>query len=197
MQVDAQVIAVHYQTPSEQFILNEGDPISVTRYMFVACGRCSSPVLLRQRCLEDVAEWYGPQEDPIILYPHEGRYECEGVPGMASRPYLQARKAIRSGLYESCVIMCRKSIEAICEHAEVTGRNLKIRIDNLKEQKTIDDKLYAWAQGLRLVGNDAAHEHDVEVSHQDARDSLAFLEALLSYVFSLTQRFEEFSSRRG
>ena len=67
----------------------------------------------------------------------------------------------------------------------------------LRERGHIDQKLLAWADELRLIGNDAAHDLHVVIEQVDARDALEFVEALLMYAFSLNRRFEEFKNRRA
>jgi hypothetical protein len=78
----------------------------------------------------------------------------------------------------------------------VTKGILKTRLAELRDAGVIDSKLHTWADGLRLVANDAAHDIDFSPSNQDARDAIDFVEAILSYVFLLTKRFEEFEARR-
>ena len=59
-----------------------------------------------------------------------------------------------------------------------------------------DQKLLTWADELRLIGNDAAHDLDIVIDQIDAQNALEFVEAILMYVFSPTRKFEEFKNRR-
>ncbi|HAA85638.1 MAG TPA: hypothetical protein DCE14_04705 [Kosmotogaceae bacterium] len=61
----------------------------------------------------------------------------------------------------------------------------------------IDNRLAEWADGVRAVGNEAAHDTETELTKDDAKDALDFTEAIIMYVFSLNTRFESFKSRRG
>lgn len=60
----------------------------------------------------------------------------------------------------------------------------------------IDTKLHSWTDSLRLIGNDVAHELDIEIHPQDAKDALEFVEATISYIFILGQKFHDFELRR-
>ena len=51
-----------------------------------------------------------------------------------------------------------------------------------------------WANGVRIVGNDAAHDLKMEITKTDAKDTLDFTEAVLLYVFVLQSRFSEFQN---
>lgn len=48
-----------------------------------------------------------------------------------------------------------------------------------------------------ISGNEAAHDVNVTISAEDARDILEFTNALLEYVFTFRDKFEEFKKRRA
>jgi hypothetical protein len=101
--------------------------------------------------------------------------------------------------YEPCVIMCGKALEAVCVllgESEDNGTLAK-RLRRLRDSGKIEAKLYDWANELRMVRNDAAHDLSVVVSKDDARDCLEFVEAISVYVFVLDRKFQEFTMRRG
>ena len=77
------------------------------------------------------------------------------------------------------------------------GSNLALKLGDLQAKGHIDQKLLRWAHGVRLIGNDAAHEVDQAVAKEDAKDILDLTDALLMYVFSLDKKFREFESRRS
>jgi len=81
--------------------------------------------------------------------------------------------------------MCRKSLDAICLDLNAKGKNLAERIESLYKTKIIDEKLFNWANELRLIGNDAAHEFDIIIHKNDAKDAIIFLNALLLYIYTL------------
>jgi len=173
------------------------DPIKLTEYAFSVCNRCNSPFLTKQAFLEVPGEFTGPQDEPIILFPDSGGLAPEGLPATVARAYTAAVASYRAGLYEPCAIMCRKCLEAICHEASATGRNLFQRLKSLQEGGVVDGKLLEWADGLRIVGNDAAHDLEMLIGKNDARDALQFVEAILMYIFILGRRFEEFQKRRA
>ena len=47
-----------------------------------------------------------------------------------------------------------------------------------------------------MVGSEAAHDVEIPVTAEDARDIYEFTEALLTYVFTLDTRFRSFEARR-
>jgi len=78
----------------------------------------------------------------------------------------------------------------------VEERNLSASLRKLKELALIDDQLFEWSDALRVVGNEAAHGVGIVVSQADAKDAIEFTNAILDYLFSYKDRFEQFMRRR-
>ena len=93
--------------------------------------------------------------------------------------------------------MCRRCLEALCNSLSASGKSLQAKLDALSESGSVDKRLTQWAHGIRAIGNEAAHDTEIELTKDDARDALDFTEALLMYVFALNARFVAFQQRRG
>jgi hypothetical protein len=76
-------------------------------------------------------------------------------------------------------------------------RNLAEALKKLQEQHEIDQRLYEWADELRLAGNHAAHEVHDGVSPMDAKDINDLTEAVIDCVYVFQARYEAFKARRG
>ena len=196
IQVSATVVATHEKSIRTYRNSDpEDDFYDVTEYALVVCGRCESVSLVESEYL--VVEEVSAPQGERILYPTNQRISTDELPASIGPPYLDAARSFQVGLYEPCVIMCRKCLEALCR--ELNGdlkRNLKQSLALLHKSGQIDQKLLAWADELRLIGNDAAHDLDVRIQQSDARDAFEFLEAILMYTFLLNRRFEDFKARR-
>jgi hypothetical protein len=88
-------------------------------------------------------------------------------------------------------------LEGVCKAQGASGPNLNAKLEVLQKSGTIDTRMIRWAHGIRLIGNEAAHDVDAVVSQEEARDVLDFTEALLIYIFELNHRFAVFSERLG
>lgn len=176
------------------------DPVDIPwiteEYVLCSCPKCESPFLLKREWYEIPAEYETVTKEPELIFPSASRLPISSLPQVVSKSYQAAVRSLEVGLYEPCLIMCRKSLEGICHEQGISKGNLKEKLSQLKDKGIIDAKLHKWADGLRLVANDAAHDLDAEIYSQDANDSLQFIEALISYVFLLGKRFEEFELRR-
>ncbi|MDP3183376.1 MAG: DUF4145 domain-containing protein [Desulfobaccales bacterium] len=164
-------------------------------YFVCLCRRCSQPFLIRQS-LYGIPGEFESITDESVLYPTESKLIQETLPKSVKIAYDQAARSFNASLFEPCVLMCRKCLEAVCKTLGAQGRDLSKRLVSLSEAGHIDSRLLSWAHEIRLVGNEAAHEMEVPVTQEDARDILDFTEAILIYVFSLTNRFDSFKARR-
>lgn len=165
-------------------------------YIVALCPRCASPFLMRESLYGIPAEFEVVTES-VLLFPQSGRIPPGDLPPAVARSYDQAVKAFGASLYEPAALMCRRCLEAVSRAFDAAGRTLNDRLDQLATDGHIDERLKGWAHSIRIVGNEAAHDVEAEISKEDARDVLDFTEALLLYVFSLKRRHEAFLARRA
>jgi hypothetical protein len=192
--VSAEVRATAFGEPTTdlfQHLDPDEEGFRGVRYRLAFCRKCQS-VFLHRSCATE------PSEVPFeeVLYPRPAEPLATDVPPMVRRPYESAVSCFATANYEPCVIMCRKTLEALCEVLGEHKGNLQERLRRLRDSGKIEAKLHDWADELRLVGNDAVHEFSVGFSKDDARDCLEFVEAILAYVFTLDRKFQEFRKRR-
>ena len=164
-------------------------------YFVCICGRCSQPFLVRHS-VYGVPGDFETVTNEKLLFPTERKLTLEKVPTVIRSAYDQAARSFTASLFEPCVLMCRKCLEATCNSLGATGGNLNSKLQHLFDAGHIDARLLNWAHEIRLVGNEAAHDPETIVSKQDARDIFDFTEAILIYVFSLSARFKAFQTRR-
>jgi len=177
--------------------LDEGDAeYHGDHYTVLVCPRCTSPFLVRESIWGIPAE-FETATDTVLLFPQLSRVLPADAPEPVTRSWDQALKSFNAALYEPAAIMCRRCLEAVCLEFNATGRNLYQKLESLAQSGVIDARLSEWAHSVRAVGNDAAHDPNVSLSKDDARDALDFTEALLLYVFTLRRKFERFRQRRS
>lgn len=163
-------------------------------YYISQCGRCSQVFLIKRSIYSlEIDEII---KDEAVLYPMEGRVTLENLPDKVKSAYEEACKTFSATAYGSCVVMCRISLEVICNIHKTKGENLYKRLESLKNEGIIDKRLLDWSHEIRSIGNDVAHDAVSEVRIDDARDCLDLTEAILIYVFSLGARFKKLKNRR-
>jgi len=165
-------------------------------YSVALCRRCNGPFLVRE-ALYGVPGEFETVTDEVVLYPTTLGPKLEGLPDSVARSLAQAHRSYSTSSYDACAVMCRRALEALCKTLSANGRDLARRLADLNENGRIDARLLDWAHGVRLVGNEAAHDVETPVTAEDARDILEFTEAVLTYVFTLDVKFRAFEARRG
>jgi hypothetical protein len=164
-------------------------------YSVALCRRCSGPFLVRE-ALYSVPGEFESVTDEAVLFPVSGGAKLEGLPDSIARSMDQAHRCYSASSYDACALMCRRALEALCRTLSASGNSLASRLADLQANGRIDARLLDWAHGVRLVANEAAHDVEVGVTPDDARDILEFTEALLMYVFTLDTKFRSFADRR-
>lgn len=165
------------------------------RYTLLGCPTCQTPVVVQQTNIGNMAE--GDKWDiPSVVYPEGDTRINPNAPDAIRRAFEEACRCYRSNAYTASTIMCRKTLEGVCEVHEVRERNLSLSLKAMKERSIIDDHLFDWSDALRTIGNEAAHGVGATISQADAKDTIEFTNAILDYLFSYRERFEQFIQRR-
>jgi hypothetical protein len=158
-----------------------------TTYTLLKCPKCGGPFLT------DEDEIFGL----ACLYPQPDTRVNPNLPAPLKAAYEEAAACFKSKAYTATAIMCRKTLEGICIEHGASGRSLVASLKDLKDKGVIENRLYEWADALRISGNEAAHDVNVTISADDAKDIIEFTNALLEYVFTFRDKFEEFKKRRA
>lgn len=89
----------------------------------------------------------------------------------------------RADLY-CCCVATRRSVEMAMKDFGASGNNLYQKIEDLANKHIITESMKTWAQEIRVIGNEGAHESGGLV-RQDAEQALYFAEMLFKYMYSL------------
>lgn len=170
------------------------------RVILFGCPQCTEPMLVRQYESGSYQDDWGHETVTYAgnerIYPVERTIHAK-IPETIRRSFAEARRCLEHRCYIASAIMCRRTLEALCKHHDTKGKNLAKSLEELHEAKVIDDRLYEWAEALRADGNLAAHDPEATFARQDAEDLAEFSEAILEYVFVLSDRFAAFKVRRA
>jgi len=166
-----------------------------TLFSLLQCNKCLSPLMIEQSNVGNLAEgdiW----DTPTRLFPQSKYRANPNAPENIQQAFSEAYICYRNRAYTAAAILCRKTLEGICKAHDVGERNLMASLNKMKETGLIDERLHEWSDALRHAGNAAVHDVEVTVSQADAQDILEFTNAILDYLFSYRERFENFKSRR-
>jgi hypothetical protein len=166
------------------------------KWTSVQCPNCNGACLY-------VQEYYGPEACPpdgyderYRMYPAQARRLSSDIPKSLREDYREARECIASKHYTAAAVMARRTLEGITIEQGYAKGVLFTRLEKMRDDKVIDDRLYDWADICRDVGNQGAHADKQPVSREDAVETLDFIEALLDYLYVFRSRYEGFKKRR-
>jgi hypothetical protein len=160
------------------------------KYSFLRCPKCSAPLIAWQ-------ENYGNGwDEPSRMFPPQDKEVNPALPEPIRNAYREVLSCLKGKSYTATAIMCRKTLEGICSVHGIEAKNLSEGLKQMKIKGIIEDRLFEWAEALRISGNEAAHDVKITISSQDAKDIVAFTDALLEYVFTFRDKFNEFTKRR-
>lgn len=185
-----QVAGQYSQTPNDTNRLEEP-----TVVLLASCDGCSD-VALFYRYLEqgDGNDW--DWSEPKLLWPSKGPTALPAeVPHRVSTSFDQAQRCLSLGMTTPAAVMARKSIELACAEQGYHERSLQASIRRMVEDGKLEARLAEWADALREVGNEGAHEGSPP-HKQDVSDVLMFARALFEYIYVLNIAFEKFTNRR-
>lgn len=156
------------------------------------CPLCNEPILVGQYI--EPPDEVGPASR---IWPDPARHLPYDVPPGPRADFAEADRCYSRGDYTAAAVMARRCLEGMTKELGATRGTLASRIKELKERGELNEILLNWADALRVVGNDAAHNTDERVSAEDAKDALVFAEAFAQHVYTLKKQFEAFQARRA
>lgn len=171
------------------------------RVSLLGCPECGSYFVVKYYGA-DVPDRYGRAaidwDPPVIILPAETVTLDKSVPDEIAGSYKEAQRVLsHASGYTAAAIMCRRTLEGMCENQAAHGATLKAKLEDLRNRGIIEAKLFEWADDvLRALGNDAAHDVSVMITKQDAEDALDFTRALIEYLYVFQPAFQRFRARR-
>lgn len=93
----------------------------------------------------------------VIVPPSEMDFDDSGVPDSVTSIFKEAISCHSNGCYTASAIMIRRTLEQLCDEQHCEGRDLLVRITDLKTKVVLPEELFEAMNSLRLLGNDAAH----------------------------------------
>jgi hypothetical protein len=190
------IATVQVQEVGSYTLYNEYDPMDTVRYVLCKCSQCFSPILIQQDLLYnqmEETEWGNPKK----IFPGSQFHINPVIPDELQKSLVESIKCYKSDAPTATAIMCRRTIEGFCQLKGVMENNLDKSIKKLRDGGFINEQLYDWANQLRLVGNEAAHNINAVFSEMDARDILDFTIAILDFTYSFKDKFDKFKERHA
>lgn len=148
--------------------------------------------------------------DIVRVFPNPPKsFSSERIPRVVSDSLNEADRSFQAGANIAACVMLGRALEALCRDilepnaAKAGAADTKTTkrlmlgegIKKLRDANIIDDRLYHWSQQLHAFRNLAAHPEDISISREDVGDLQTFVNAIVEYVYDLTDRYEDFKKR--
>jgi hypothetical protein len=186
--VDAELVASHEDPPDET-----DTPFDVS---LLICPSCKNTLVGGQYIWSDPDSGEVSKEILTRLWPQPKKSLSWSIPSGIRESIDEAHKCFRAGAHIACAAMAGRALEGVCRHFKTKSKFLGGGLKELREKEVIDSRLFEWSQELQKHRNLAAHASDEKISRGDAEDLLDFVIAICEYVFVLTERFQNFMSRK-
>lgn len=124
-------------------------------------------------------------------------FDSSHIPDEIVETLTEAITCHAEGCYKAAAIMVRRTLEELCEQNEAEGKDLKKRIESLKNKLTVPKALIDGLDNLRLLGNDAAHIEAkifAQIGEEEVRLAIDVTKELLKAIYqyeSLIERMNQ------
>ena len=131
-------------------------------------------------------------------WPTETNSFPEHWPKDIGRYWMQARRGLERKDWDAAAVMARSAIQLALRYHETVGSNLKQEIDDLAKKGLLPPVMKDWSHEVRELGNDSAHPapESTGTEAKDARDVVEFLSTLLTMLYDLPHRIEQYRARK-
>jgi len=150
-------------------------------------SECHRPSLVFLNFFEKDGDTYGIS---IAGQMPRGRAKAmEGLPEAIADVRDEAWSSFYGGDRRAAVVMGRAAVQRATRTLGGEGRDLFHEIDSLREQGKVTEELKEWAHEVRLGAREAAHPEELgEVSQEEAKQSLDWMDAFLEFAIALPER---------
>ena len=156
----------------------------VDNYAILNCQACG------KRFIAHNSE-YSPEGAWQVVYPICNKVIAEEIPEPIKSELSEAELCYATGAYRACTAMCQITLEALWHQCKVANLN------ELETAGIISQALRQQADEIRLWGNIAKHDVITDVvSEEDAKQLLAYLEAILNAVYVEPARLGRLKEKR-
>ena len=107
--------------------------------------------------------------------------------------FSEAIKSLNGGIWDGCVVMCRRALEEAMSDLGAEGVDLFNKIDDIESKRKITPELKEWAHEGRLAGKLGAHGTKQKrwADKDDAEAILEFCRWFFRYVYVLPKQLAE------
>jgi hypothetical protein len=135
----------------------------------------------------------------VLPWPLDAKPEpSENWPEGMKRFWVQAHHSLSNENWDAANLMARSAVQFVVRERGAVDAKLKVQINDLVTKGVLHPLMKDWADEVRLLANESAHPAapvPAEVTPQDAKDIVNFLDLLLLYLYDLPKQIEDYRQR--
>ena len=142
---------------------------------------------------------HGRRADVVILPPETIDFDADGIPSNLLLTLKEAIDCHAAGADRAAAMMVRRLLEEICDAAGAKGRDLHLRLADLKGKITLPQALFDAMGELKALGNDAAHIQAKAfdtIGPAEAADSIELAKEILRALYQLDGLVKRLQARK-
>jgi len=158
------------------------------------CGGCGFPSMVMWHWKDFEERW-----TRFLVLPSPRAVANDDLPAGIREEHREAHDCLNGGQHKASMLMARAALQHTCRTLGAAGTGLKAELDDLVEKGVITRDLRAFADEVRLLGNDVAHPpEDIMVVEQDeAEELLEYLDGFLQTTLVLPAKARRRAKERG
>ena len=124
--------------------------------------------------------------------------KVKSSPKEVASDFLEAQICHSAKAHKACIVMCRRTLETVCESLGAKGRTLLDKIGDLYSREIISKRVYDIATQLRQFGNYGAHPKNDLLGGILESDSDVILEVtqhILTDIYEIPDKIETLRKR--
>jgi hypothetical protein len=159
-------------------------------YVFGHCAKCDRVGLVEYE--RDEPE--GEAKDARQIWPSPVRPVEFDLPPRVMEPYQEALRCESAGAWIATALMARRTLEAVVRDFAPEQERPFEGLKAMLAKGLISEELHRWGDEIRFLGESSVSEYPI--GHQDAKEALEFLNALIENLYFLREKFKRMQARR-
>jgi hypothetical protein len=159
-------------------------------YVFGHCAKCERVGLVEY----ERDEPKGEASDARQIWPSSVRPVEFDLPPRVMEAYQEALRCESAGAWIATALMARRTLEAVVRDFAPEQERVLEGLKAMLAKGLISEELYRWGDEIRFLGESGASEYPI--GHQDAKEALEYLNALIENLYFLREKFKRMQARR-
>jgi hypothetical protein len=160
-------------------------------YIFGHCAKCERVGLVEYERDEPEGETSNARQ----IWPSPVRLVEFDLPPKVLEAYQEALRCESAGAWIAAALMARRTLDAVVRDFAPEQERPSEGLRAMFTKGLISEELHRWGEEIRFLGEVSLQPEHV-IGHQDAKEALEFLNALIENLYFLREKYKRMQARR-